>query len=95
MLALRFARSVAPTASALRFSILPLIDSIMHLAFDRGVESSFLWTSGNRLSAEHECEIRRSAINLQSFTHTKYFETELHRHIPPKARICNISDSDS
>ncbi len=83
VLALSFARSVAPMAFALRFSILPLIDNVMQLAFDRGVEydpSFFV-----HLSPAHECEIERSSINLQRFTVTKYAETEL-RRVKPRAR---------
>jgi hypothetical protein len=86
VLALSFARSTAPMAAALRFSILPLIDSIMHFAFDQGVEPGSFWASGNHLSAAHECAIPCSAIKLQSFTHTKYFETELHRYNHAKTR---------
>ncbi len=38
MLALSFARSTASMAFALRFSVVPLIDSMIHLAFENGVE---------------------------------------------------------
>jgi hypothetical protein len=83
VLALSFARSVAPMAFALRFSVLPLIDTIMQLAFDKGTEPCVA-TDG--LIPEHECEIERSAINLQRFSRTKYFETELQRHTKLKRK---------
>jgi hypothetical protein len=73
-LALCFARSIAPTASVMRFSILPLIDSILRLAFASGVEP---FNDREALSTAHECEIRRSAISLDRFTATKYFEAEV------------------
>ena len=91
MLALSFARSTVPMAFALRFSILPLIDSIMRSAFDRGVEP--VQYRGDGLSAEHSCEIRRSSIDLQRFSLTHYFETELQRFAPPKARVRKAPDS--
>jgi hypothetical protein len=78
-------------AFALRFSILPLIDSIMHFAFDRGVEPSVVRSVP--LSAEHECEIQRSAIRLVPFTRTKYFEAELQRSGQPKTRVRKTPDS--
>ncbi len=67
-------------AFALRFSILPLIDNVMQLAFDGGVDDPF-----EDLSPAHECEIERSSINLQRFTVTKYAEAEL-RRFKPRAR---------
>jgi hypothetical protein len=83
--ALSFARFTASMAFALRFSALPLIDSIMHFAFENGVEEEE-FTLPN---ASHEHEIRLATINLQHFTRTKYFETELqqhHKHSKPRAR---------
>ncbi len=83
MLALSFARSTAPMAFALRYSVLPLIDAMMQLAFDKGVEplsNPFDLNQYDVLSAAHEKDLQRSAINLQSFTRTKYFETELQCH---------------
>jgi hypothetical protein len=80
VLALSFARSTASMAFALRFSILPLIDNVMQLAFDGGVDDPF-----EDLSPAHECEIERSSINLQRFTVTKYAEAEL-RRFKPRAR---------
>ncbi len=83
MLALSFARSTASMAFALRYSVLPLIDTMMQLAFDKGVEkysNPFNPFLDEALSAEHEVDLQRSAINLQPFTCTKCFETELHRH---------------
>ncbi len=83
VLALSFARSTAPMAFALRYSVLPVIDSIMRLAFDKGVElfyNPFDPFLEETLSAEHEVGLQRSAISVQSFTHTKYFETEVQRH---------------
>ncbi len=91
VLALSSARSVAPIAFALRFSILPLIDSIMHFAFDRGVEP--ILVRRVRLSAEHECEIQRSTISLPAFTRTKYFEAELQRYNHAKTRVRKTPDS--
>ncbi len=85
VLALSFARSTASMAFALRFSVLPLIDSIMHFAFENGVEEEFLYTS----NASHEYQIQLASINLQHFTRTKYFETELqqhHKHAKTRAR---------
>ncbi len=88
MLALSFARSTAPMAFALRFSILPLIDSIMHLAFQGVVEDD------NDLSCADSFEIGCSAINTQLFTRTKYFEAELHRsHDNAKSRVRKTPDS--
>ncbi len=72
-MALSFARSFAPMA-ALRFSVLPLIDTIMQLAFDKGVERQSTW-SERVISIEHACEIECSAINLQRFGLTQYSET--------------------
>ncbi len=83
MLALSFARSTAPMAFALRYSVLPLIDTMMRLAFDKGLEpfsNPFNPYMGEDLSGEHEIDLQRSAISVQSFTRTKYFETELQRH---------------
>jgi hypothetical protein len=62
-------------AFALRFSGLPLLDSIMRLAFDTGVGND-LWTQTG-LALEKACEIERSAFNLERFSLTKYFNTEL------------------
>jgi hypothetical protein len=74
-------------SSALRFSILPLIDSIMHLAFNGGVEPcprfSVVW--GPAEECAMEVEIERSSINLQRFTLTRYAETALSR-FKPRAR---------
>ncbi len=85
MLALTFARSTASMAFALRFSVLPLIDSIMRLAFDKGVETHHTVTP--YFSHEHKCEVQRSAINLQRFTATRYFESELcHKMAKPHVR---------
>ncbi len=88
MLALSFARSTAQMASALPFSILPLIDTVMHLAFHVGVvyDPSFSVS----LSAAHEYEIERSSVNLQRFTLTKYAEAELR---PFKPHAHKASDS--
>jgi hypothetical protein len=80
VLALSFARSTAPMAFALRYSILPLIDNVMQLAFDKGVDDPL-----EDLSPAHECEIEHSSINLQRFTVTKYAEAELCR-VRPRAR---------
>ncbi len=91
VLALSFARSVAPMAFALRFSVLPLIDSIMHLAFDNGVGCYSVWFTEQAL--DQECEIERSATNLQHFSLTKYFETEVQRHGKPKARARKAPDA--
>jgi hypothetical protein len=65
----------------------------MRLAFDTGVEPSS--ESGEKLSAEHVDEVRRSAISLslQPFTRTKYFESELLRHSLSKARARKTPDS--
>ncbi len=71
MLALSFARSVAPNAFALRFSILPFVDQIMHFAFGCGFEEE-----DKHLPAEDDYEIQRSTINLQRLTFTKCFQTE-------------------
>ncbi len=73
VLALSFARSTALMAFALRFSVLPIIDPIMRLAFDKGVESPRV----GDIEPEYEVEIERSAINLTRFTASKYFESEL------------------
>jgi hypothetical protein len=83
VLALSFARSTAQMASALRFSILPLIDDVMRLAFDKGVvyDPSF----SVNISPAHEYDIERSSINLQRFTVTKYAEAEL-RRVKPRTR---------
>ncbi len=78
MLALSFAGATASMAFALRFSALPLVDSIMHLAFEEGVEDDS--PDQPFFSAEQALNIQRSAINLQPFTLTKYFETELQCH---------------
>jgi hypothetical protein len=91
VLALSFARSTASMAFALRFSVLPLIDTMMRLAFDKGLEAHRTFHSA--LKFEHICEIERSAINLRRFTDTKYFETELHRHSKPEARSRKTPDS--
>ncbi len=93
MLALGFARSTAPMAFALRFSILPLIDSIMQFAFHRGVEPGDPPLNESRLSGEHEHEIRCSSINLQSFTRSKYFEAEVHLSGQPKTLVRKNPDS--
>ncbi len=85
VLALSFARSTAPMAFALRFSVLPLVDSIMHLAFEDGVEGT--------LSAEHAFDIRRSSINLGSFCSTKYFTGEAQRSSKDKSRVRKTPDS--
>jgi hypothetical protein len=85
VLALSFARSTAPMAFALRFSVLPLIDSIMRFAFDSGVEPSD-FVNPRLLGAEHSTEIQRSAINLHRFSLTKYFETELQSRAKARAR---------
>ncbi len=90
MLALSFARSVATMSFALRFSVLPLIDSIMYLAFEYGLEIS---SYRSRLTSEHEFEIRRSAINLQRFTLTGFFESELRGVTQPKSRTRKAPDS--
>jgi hypothetical protein len=66
-------------AFELRFSVLPLIDSIIHFAFDRGLESSLPLPSSTALSGAHEFEIAHSSINLQRFADTNYFKTELLR----------------
>ncbi len=71
-LALMFARSTAPMAFALRFSILPLIDSIMYLAFEFGLEPE----SGSKLTAKQAHDIQLCAINLQHFISTQYFVKE-------------------
>jgi hypothetical protein len=73
-------------AFALRFSVLPLVDAIMHLAFENGVEQDHPLHSND---ASHEHEIRLATISLQHFTRTTYFETELqqhHKHSKPRAR---------
>jgi hypothetical protein len=88
-LALSFARSTASMAFALRYSVLPLIDTMMRLAFDKGVEqfsTPFKPCVDKALSAEHEIDLQRSAISLQPFTRTTYFETELHRHSKHKRK---------
>ncbi len=83
MLALSFARSIASMAFALRYSALPLIDSIMHLAFEYGVEDS----TQNYISAQEMFDIERSSIDLQRFTRSKYFEGELQRSkLKPRIR---------
>ncbi len=71
IIALSFAKAVAPMAFALRHSILPLIDSTIDLTMPYCVDSD----------ASEECAIRRSAIDLQLFTHTKYFENEVNRSV--------------
>ncbi len=73
MLALSFARSAAPTASALRFSILPLIDNIMHLAFKYGVEGDVC----RDFFVDKAFDLKRSEISLQAFLNSKYVESEL------------------
>ncbi len=85
-LALSFARSAAPMAFALRFSVLPLIDTIAQFAFGRGVEShpSF---SDEPILFEQELVIECSAIDLQRFTRSKYFESELHRSHRTHSRV--------
>ncbi len=83
VLALSFARSIAPMAFALRYSVLPLIDSIVQLAFDKGVEKLSIPFSpyiDEIFTCEDEIDLQRSAISLQSFTRTTYFETELQCH---------------
>ncbi len=60
-------------AFALRFSVLPLIDSVIRLAFRNGVERP----RAGDIEPEHEIELERSAINPTRFTATKYFESEL------------------
>ncbi len=91
MLALSFARSTAPMAFALRFSVLPLIDSIMQLAFHRGVEPDA--DESVELPSAHAFEIQRSAMNLQRFTLTKYFERELQRTHRCRPRMRKTPDS--
>jgi hypothetical protein len=83
VVALSFARSTASMAFALRFSVLPLVESIMHLAFENGVEQEDSLYSND---ASHEHDIRLSTIDLQHFTRTKYFETEHHKRSKPRAR---------
>ncbi len=87
MLALSFARSVSTMAFALRFSILPLLDSIMHSAFGNGVEDASRDVEMAPLSPAQEFDIERSAINMNRFTATKYWENELQRQkAKPRAR---------
>jgi hypothetical protein len=96
VLALSFARSTAPMAFALRYSVLPLIDAMVQLAFDNGVEefsNPFHTGVGDFLSDEQEFDLLRSVISLQLFTRTKYFETELRRHSKPKACTRKTLDS--
>jgi hypothetical protein len=87
-------------AFALRYSVLPLISTVMQLAFDKGVEPP--WHGGpysdpyfypEPFSPAHERDLQRSAINLQPFTHTKYFEAELRRHSQSRARTRKTPDS--
>ncbi len=74
IIALSFAEAVAPMSFALRHSILPLIDSTIDLAMPYCVDTaSFAYHP----DASEECVIRRSAIDLQLFTHTAYFENEV------------------
>ncbi len=89
MLALSFARSTASMAFALRFSVLPLTDSIMRLAFDNGVELPFV----DDMEPEHEVELERSTINLTRFTATKYFESELQHLKKSKTSAHKTSES--
>jgi hypothetical protein len=87
VLAMSFARSTAAMAFALRFSVLPLIDSIMHLAFNLGVECDL------HFKPQQAFDLQRSAIKLSRFTLTKYFETELQRCKPPEPRTRKAPDS--
>jgi hypothetical protein len=77
ILALSFARSVASMAFALRYSVLPLIDTIVHFAFEKGIEGQPRHFT--RLTSKQEYEIERSAISLQRFSRTRYFEVESQR----------------
>ncbi len=85
MLALSFARSTASMAFALRFSILPLIDNVMQLAFDTGVVHDPAFLHLESFGPAQECIIERSSISLHRFTLTKYAEAEL-RRVKPRAR---------
>jgi hypothetical protein len=98
VLALSFARSTASMAFALRFSILPLIDSLMHLAFEDGAERNCVPEGYQNedvrfLTAEQAFDIKRSAINLQRFTLTKYFETALSSQSKPRGQVRKKPDS--
>jgi hypothetical protein len=77
-------------AFALRYSVLPLIDTIMQFAFHRGAEYC---APTPTIMPAHEWEIERSAINLQRFSRTKHFETELQRHSKPNARARKAPDA--
>ncbi len=89
--ALYFARAVTPMSVALRHSILPLIDSIIDLALPNGVDSNFPPTA---LCPHEAALIRRSSIDLQLFTHSKYFEAETnHFAVKPNAKVRKAADS--
>ncbi len=91
--ALSFARSVAPTAFALRYSVLPLIDAIMFLAFEYGVEPGPNCFHEDEDRCLQESELQRSTISLQTFISTKYFEAELCRSMLSKPRARKAPDS--
>jgi hypothetical protein len=59
---------------ALRFSFLPLIDSVLESAFEAGgVECETHPLDLRPTSPEDQWVMRRAATNLQRFSHTKYF----------------------
>ncbi len=72
---------------ALRHYILPLIDhSIMNPLVPIGADDDVYDLP--KVCAHEAALIRGSAINLQRFTHCKYFETEISHHsvsLKPKA----------
>ncbi len=90
-LALCFARSVAAVTSALRFAVLPLIDSVLHLAFEDGVEGALSHPTGS----VDDLDIERSARNVQLFTLTKYFEAELQRSSNKSKPTVDLKSPDS
>jgi hypothetical protein len=92
-IALCFTRAVTPLSVALRHCILPLIDSIMNLVMPTGVDYI---SDSAKLCAHEAALIHRRSIDVQLFTHCKYFETEtshLSASLKVKAKVRKAPDS--
>jgi hypothetical protein len=85
VLALSFARSTASMSFALRFSVLPLVDSVMQLTSDHEMDLDDR-VIPQAAVLEQACELEHSSISIQRFSVTKYFETELQRPSKPRIR---------
>ncbi len=66
-------------AFALRFAILPLIDSVQRLAFGEGVETEYPFEQ--ELEGVEAVAIERSTINVHQLTRTLYFCNEMQQHL--------------